>query len=320
MQQIDQLDKNILFMLSLNSRQSVKQIARRLKMKQDTVAYRIKQLEKAGVISGYFTVIDYAQLGYSLVRLYLKLQSTTPALETEIINALVSEHSMLTVYKTEGDWDIVIGFLASDLESFTSWYTTFLLKYKPYIFRDNKALFLEYIHYPKNYLVKKELYAHHSLSIGKATALSLNKIDASLLRLIAKDAHFSLLSLAKELKLTPMAVHYRLKMLEKRKIILGYSAFIDISKLGYNYYKIDLDINDLKSCSKILEFLAAHPNVVYVDKTFGGSDVEFDVELQNQEAFYTFLNQLKEKFPHMIRTYHYYRAQRIYKYEYLPKI
>lgn len=320
MQPIDKADKNILFMLTLDAKQSVKKIAKQLRMKQDTVAYRIKQLEKAGIITDYFTIIDYSKLGYSLVRLYLKLQSTTPDIENEILQSFISEKSIFTVYKTEGEWDIAVGFLIRDLETFDDWYKKFLTQYKQYIFMDRKALFLEYIQYPRNYLVKKEFYSHELTSIGKAKPVVTDEIDLQLLCLLAKNAKLSLLALAQKLKMTSMAIRYRLKILEKKKIILGYSALLDISQLGYHYYKVDLDLNDINKYSLLFHFLSSHPNVIYLDKTFGGSDLEFDGEFPSQEAFYDFITELKEKFPGVIRTHHYYRAQHIYKYEYFPEL
>ena len=86
MQKMDEIDKKIMFEIDKNSRRSINEISKILKLKKDTVAYRIKQLEDNKIIQGYYTVIDYSKLGYILLRYYVKFQNTTLELEEEIIN------------------------------------------------------------------------------------------------------------------------------------------------------------------------------------------------------------------------------------------
>ena len=78
MQKIDAIDRKILYELDLNSRQPISQISKKTHIHENSVKYRMKKLEKLGVIQNYYTVIDSLKFGYLPVKLYLKFEFTTP--------------------------------------------------------------------------------------------------------------------------------------------------------------------------------------------------------------------------------------------------
>ena len=119
--------------------------------------------------------------------------------------------------------------------------------------------------------------------------------------------------------MTATGVKYKLKNLEKQQVIVAYKLLLDFSKLGYQYYKVDLELEDLSILPSLNQFIIQHPNVVYRDITVGGSDFEFDCELKSQNDFYALMDEIKALFPQKIRHYFYYKALKIYKYAYFPE-
>jgi len=81
MENLDLKDRKILYYLDINSRQSNSDIAKKVGLSKEVVNYRIKRLEKEGIIKGYYTVLDFYKLGYISVRVYLKLIDTSPKKE-----------------------------------------------------------------------------------------------------------------------------------------------------------------------------------------------------------------------------------------------
>ena len=83
---LNKKDRKILYQLDLDSRQSLNQIGKKVRLSREVVQYRIKQLEKKGIIKGYRTLIDTSKLGYINCRLFIKFQKDTPQGEQKIIN------------------------------------------------------------------------------------------------------------------------------------------------------------------------------------------------------------------------------------------
>ncbi len=319
MMKLDKKDHHLLFELDRNSRQSINDLAKKTKFSRDVVAYRMKRLEEEGLIKKYIAIIDFSKFLHYIIRLYLKLQNTTPEIEEQMIQFFVQHKNTLTVYKIDGEHDLAVGFLVEDLQTYQQSWEEFLKKFRPYITSKKVSTFLDYIHYHRNYLVEKKLHDYTSLSTGSFVPFNYDQKDIQLLKAIKENARISLLELAQKLKMTPTGVKYKLKNLEKNKVIVAYKLLLDTAKLGYEYYKVDLELEDIGIIPALKEYITRHPNVIYRDIAVGGSDFEFDCELKSQVDFYTLMDEIKSLFPQKIRHYFYFKALKIYKYSYFPE-
>ena len=63
---LDELDWRILIELARDSRQSLRSLAKKLKVSISTISSRVRRLEKCGIIKGYTVVVDYEKLGLDL--------------------------------------------------------------------------------------------------------------------------------------------------------------------------------------------------------------------------------------------------------------
>ena len=63
---IDDTDKQILRLLQTQARMSITELAERVNLSATPCARRIKRLEEAGIITGYYTQTDAQKLGYPL--------------------------------------------------------------------------------------------------------------------------------------------------------------------------------------------------------------------------------------------------------------
>ena len=69
--------------------------------------------------------------------------------------------------------------------------------------------------------------------------------------------------------MTDRAIIYRIKSLEKRKIIQGYRFICNFQKYDYQYYKVDLTLNDIRGVKELTTYCQMHPNILYVDENIG---------------------------------------------------
>ena len=75
---IDNLDLEILEILTQNSKVSYAEIAKKLIVSPGTIHVRLKKMERSGIIKGSGLKIDYRKLGYDLtafIGIYLKSSS-----------------------------------------------------------------------------------------------------------------------------------------------------------------------------------------------------------------------------------------------------
>lgn len=128
------------------------------------------------------------------------------------------------------------------------------------------------------------------------------KIDAKddqLLALLAQNAREPLASLAKKLKLSPDAVAYRVKRLEKENVILRFYANLNFEILGFYLFHVFFLLDELDKNSRTSFFVALreHPNVRSVLEYNDRWDIEVVLMARSLREFDEIILDLATQFP-----------------------
>lgn len=116
---------------------------------------------------------------------------------------------------------------------------------------------------------------------------SLDELDREILKILQMDCRTSVEKIAKKLGVPKSTVHYRIKRLEAEKIIEGYYAKVNATKLGKDYVTITLvrakygpDYHE-----RLGNMLAQIPGVWAVYFVFGDTDFIVLTRSDNREDF-----------------------------------
>lgn len=315
---LDLKDRRILYQLDINARQSNAEIAKKVGLSKDVVNYRIKKLEKTGFIKGYYTVIDFSRLGYFSVRLYLKLIDTTPQKEKDILNFLINHNKTFFVAETEGPWDITIETWVKSIYEFEDFYMEFKKRFKQYIGDDQMSIFTKAHHFHRAYILNKQFDESKPEYFGKEEKVQYDRTDMLILKSLAKNSRIPIIEISTKLNIPPRTVAFRIKQLEKKKIIQGYRFIFDFELFGYTYYKVDVILKEILRIKELMSFAHRNPNIIYIDETIGGADFEFDLEVKGKNEFLGLMNKIRTKFPE-IRSHIFFTLRRYCKLLYFPE-
>lgn len=173
------------------------------------------------------------------------------------------------------------------------------------------------IHYPFKLLKMPEVIS--SLSIGKnKERISVDKSDLAILKILSRNANKSLVDIGQEVGISAKLVSYRIKQLEKKKILLSYNAIIDEKKLGYSMYKLDFYLFNHSRLKEMYEFAKNHPNIKNAMKTIGGPDYELEIMVTSVEELRSIIDEIRTKFSEVIDVWRYNRFVKTIKQVYLP--
>jgi DNA-binding Lrp family transcriptional regulator len=114
-------------------------------------------------------------------------------------------------------------------------------------------------------------------------------------------------------------VNYRIKKLLKEGVIQGFRCDMDLSQLGYQFFKADIDLKDYKQRGKIINYAKINPHLVRIDKSVGISDLELEYHVKSLEQFHEIMKDLINKFPDVIKKYRYVYASKLHKMNYMPE-
>jgi DNA-binding Lrp family transcriptional regulator len=321
MKKIDLKDRKILYELDKNSRQSLSQIGKKVGLPKNVVAYRLKKLEEKKIINCYYTVIDSFKLGYLSLRLYLTYQYTTPEIQNEIVEYFKNNKYTWWFGSFEGRFDLALIMWVKDLNDFYSFWKQTLNRYR-YYFQDQLFSIYIKIHlYRYSYLLDNYNKNDRDKceTTGGGNTIQIDKLDFQILKILSESARMPITEIANNLSTTPTVISYRIKKMIKNKIILGFRINLNIEKLGYEWFKVDIDLKDYSKRKNIIEYIKSNPHLVIIDESAGVADLELEFHLKNLNQLHMIMEDLNSKFPNIVKNYRYIYATDVFKMHYIPE-
>lgn len=103
---LDNVDKKIIEMLQANARTPIKDIAAEVFLSSPAVSNRIEKLEKAGIIMGYHTQIDYRLFDYH-IKAFINLE-VEPYQKKDFYPYIQSVPNVIECNCVTGDYSMLI--------------------------------------------------------------------------------------------------------------------------------------------------------------------------------------------------------------------
>lgn len=313
---LDLKDRKLLYALDKNSRENYVRLAKIVGLSKDAVKNRMRAYEKGGLVSGYYTQIDYSKLGFFTLRIYFDFTRTDLAKEEEILQELSKLKEVWYLGRAEGSHQVHVGLYVKELADYKELWTIFKNRFGDYICNEYHSLFLELTYFNRDYFLNKEKSDYKKINLSKPEKIKIDDKDLKILEILSKNSREGIVDISSKIKLTPKAVILRIKKLEESGIIIGYKTKINLETIGYSHYKVDLEINESKKKEEIKAEVFALKNIIYSEITLGGSDFEFDLECANNEEFQKVLDILRGKIGKNIKTLTFYKTRKVHKINY----
>ena len=103
----DVVDKQILEILRLDARASIRDIARKLNTSPATVSRKIKQMEDENIIKAYVSIIEDEEIGKG-ARAVLLVRTIGDQSKTNIVEDISNMEDICNVFVTMGNYDLIL--------------------------------------------------------------------------------------------------------------------------------------------------------------------------------------------------------------------
>ena len=320
---LDLKDKKILSELDKNARLSNIQIGKKVRLSKEVVKYRIDNLTKKGVIIRFHTVVNYFKLGMVKFKLYLRLTNASKNKLEEIAEYFYKHKKTEWVVLTTGRWDLISGFIVNNVNEFDDEVQIVLNQFSQFIQEKAVTTTLYIAHQTREFL--KETSKETSKIVyhtSKDKQESIDEIDKGILKLIVNNARIPLVEIAKRLKTTPRIVQYRIKEMERKKIILAYKVHLEPRNIGRIFCKAIIYLSNVSKerLSGFVNYSSSIDGAVWPQRVLGNWDFELDLELPNYDSFQNTLINLKERFPDIIKNHDFCIVSKEYKLDLLSDV
>jgi len=323
MVKIDVKDRKILYELDLNCRQSNVQIGKKVGLGRDVVGYRINRMKDEGIIKYFWTVIDTFRLGYNVFRVYLNFQDISLDEKKELIQNFVDYKNSWAVSSIAGPIDFSAVIWVDNIYEFNHFLDGILDKFGRYLSKKIISVYVQADEYEKTYLIpstgKINDRKKFTIHCGEKK-VNIDEIDYKILDTMSVNARIPLIDLAAMLNTSSQTVNYHIQKLISSGVIKGFRVEIDVSKLGLQYFDVRINLTDHSYKRKIIKYLSCNPSFKCINTAFGYADLEIELILENIDKLVQLMDDLNEKFPHVIRNYHYLKIRERYKERWLPEL
>ncbi len=116
---LDRIDRRLLARLQQDGRTSVAQLAREVHLTVTPTLERVRRLEAAGFIEGYFARLNPARLGLKLLAyVEVSLDRTTPDAFERFKQVMLAHDEVMECHMVAGGFDYLLKVRVPDMESY----------------------------------------------------------------------------------------------------------------------------------------------------------------------------------------------------------
>ncbi len=294
--ELDDVDKQLLFEMSLDGRIGLTELAHKVNMSKQSIAYRLSRLKKEKIIKRVYAITNVYRLGKTHFRVYLKLQNINEETERAFKEFLIHHPKISWVVYLDGDFDILFVVWADNIIDFEKVYDEAVSRFGSIILEKHFSVATRIEYLPYYYLRPPSPIKAEPWIFGACFECSeLDDLDKQLLTHLNRTGRSGISELSRDLKVSPQKVRTRLKRLEDLKVVIGYTVKLDHQRLGFVYRKVLLRLNNTSSTylETLSHFLKDQPSVIFLLKTLGTYDFEFELMTYSSDEFYNLLKILR---------------------------
>jgi len=293
---LDAYDKKILEILINNSREQITAIAKKVRLKRETVNYKINRLIKLGLIKEFNLILNEKKLGLTHYTVFIELINLKEETEKHILDYLEKNKHMSWIGTAAGKWSLVFDIILHGRLELDEAVRDLFIKFGKYI-GDYTMLRTQNAEYYN--LKPLGIFKKAAETKTTKTTTKLNDKDFKILSILNENARENFVSISEKVGLTPNGIINRIKNLERSGIIEGYTTSIDWKKLDYEWYGLQIKLTKFneESDQEIRRYLRAHKKIIFYNKYLGEMwDYDFGLIVKNSSEVREFINEFRTKF------------------------
>ncbi len=275
-------------------------LAKRVRLSQQVVDYRVKQLLAHGTINHFGAIINPAVLGFEQYRISFQLSPLTDEEKRDILSHLQQHSHVYWAALVGNKWDLFVVIYAKSYQELDHFLHDIFSAF-PKSFQDFDVVkTLSHEFYGHKYLHIKPPYASIKLPLDRTNrSIELDETDYAILKQIRMNCRCPSLEVSKHCGVTYKTVQQRIKKLERSGIIAGYRLFLRSEIHGYKAYLLFLSFRSYGRVveNKLMGYARNHKYITQASKLFGRWSLLFHIRAPDELTLQELLVELRNMYP-----------------------
>jgi len=307
---LDTLDLALIAELDHNSRASFAELGRKLKALPETLRYRFQRLENEGVIVGCSAVIDSSYLGFTQLKLLIRLHSCSEEELASLIKWLKRHRKVMRIAVYDGEYDIGVVLKVNRLLGADDFVSQLLQNFGSIISRRSLSLNVWGQYLDRTYLSRKRVRQPGRGSYGERLEpiRQFRTPEREILRQLSLNARISGAELERKLRaksednwLVSETILNQIRTFERERIITGYVLSLNLEAFGRFGLKVLLQLQPSGDLKAFVNACREFPEITHIVKALGQWDIELDFEVREYSDYRRILMKLSSRFKGLLR-------------------
>lgn len=295
MDELDLLDRKILYGLDLDSRAPISKLAKAVKASKETVGFRLRRLVRNGFIKGFLTTMLTSSLNRYYYKVFYKFHKTTGKTEKEIIDFIRKSRKIAWFGSFEGPYDLAFLILARSPNDLDEFLARFRSIFGEYILEQEIHTVTSVHRFNLKFFYEGEKTLDTSYpKVLKETKI--DKIDYEIIKNLANDSRIPTVKLARKLGVDSGTVLYRLRKLRENRVLGTHTIAVNFEKFGVQHFQINFKLKNNESVEKIIRHFSSQRNATFATAALGKYDLAVELAVKDNRELTAVLDDLKEKY------------------------
>ena len=288
-------ERAVISRMQFASESSAAQVAGSVGSTAPAVAYDLRSLQDRGILKRR-AVINFYRLGYTNFVIFFCMESETNRQHEKVLKHLVAHPQVAWLGLLAGEYHYGLAFLAREASEVQQLLLDASERYDVSFAHKTIVPRLEITFYSRSYLQEKPGKRQEFTLKSVGPPLDCDEIDQKILGVLANGDYRSLRDVAQKLGLRSSRVERRVKLMQKKGVILSRMFGVNSDLLGMNSFRLLIRLHRLSAQSReaIRTFCRGCANVVLLMECLGEWDFEIDVEVANAREVGALTRQLYE--------------------------
>lgn len=291
-------------MIQHDSRQSVSDIAGKLKTRHHTVAYTLNQLKERDIIRPYLLTNPHA-VGLTDYCIFFNYLGEEKGARKKIIDHCLKSQQVAYFAELSGPFQFTVSLFCHAVFEVTEFFAQLSELLPRSSFDMSFALRLEFTQILGKWFDPKS--APKILDRTRVPKeIAIDEIDRKILGYYSQNADAPLAKVANFVGVSESTVRNRLAQLEKAKVIRAYAYVVDMNKIGVTTFRVIISAKGLEQSfrSKISHYMLKHPRSSVFVHCAGAWDFELNFDLEDNSEMGAIIEDVVDHFGANIRAMH----------------
>ncbi len=303
---LDKTDIKILSLLAVDARTPLTTISKKIRLSVEGTGYRIKRLEKEGIVRKYGLYPDELKFGLNTYFVFLRFKTLRKEHEDNYVNYLMKHSQVGCIFSSGGRWDYILVMYAYDIYSFSKCidhmltiFCEHLLEYKT-VFALEQIIFTQLVgEFFKNVNDPYRRIAHLDERLEK---VSLSDKEKTLLAVLDDHGRANFNELSVLTKMPPETVRFTLNKLKKKKVYISTYAALDYFKMGLIKFLLVIKhtFSSQQRMNTFLTYISNDYHIRHVSRMGGANEIIVTVFVSKVEELHTFIRNYENEFPDVV--------------------